>query len=328
MPASFFRQGILRRSWEALWSNKALWFFGLFAAILAIGEEYDLLVRNSDVLDSVPTQLANLKDVSQNGALAGLWDNIVKSLQNYLPQTLGMILTWIVIILAIAWMVIVSQAALIEGVRRHEERKPYSLLDGFDRGMANFWPMFILNVVAKVAVYGLLYIVVVPLSIAYVMNPSQSLILGIMFWTFIVLVPFITIVAFVMKFAASFIVIKRYPVRQAITAGWNMFMQNWLVTLEMAIIIILINLGVTLTATYTLFGMFNFPNTTTVGYLIIFAAFAFIFSWLTVFQYAAWTNLFFRLQEGHAPSKLRRIMHYVLGIEDRSSRTAAASTKR
>jgi hypothetical protein len=131
-----------------------------------------------------------------------------------------------------------------------------------------------------------------------------------------------------MKFAAAYIVVKKYPLRQAIAAGWTLFSRNWLVTMEMAIIVILINLGVTLTATYTLFGMFGFPNMSNFQYLLTYLAFAVIFSWLTVFQYAAWTNLFFRLEEGTASSKLNRIIHYILGIENKPTKSTTARLQR
>jgi len=323
MTASFFRQGILRRAWDLLWSNKALWFFGLFASILAIGEEYDLLVRNSAILDSIPNQLNNLKSLSDAGAVSGLWQDILTSFRDFFPQTLGLLVTWVLILLAIVWIIIVAQAALIEGVRQHERGEPLSLLGGFDRGMANFWPILILNAVAKVFVYGVLYVVVIPLAILYVNNPSEGTALAITFWTFIVLVPIITIVAFVMKFASAYVILKRYPTRQAIAAGWTMFIRNWLVTVELAFIIMFINLTVTIVTTYTLFGLLNFPESSQLQYVMMFIGFGFVFSWLTVFSYGAWTNLFFRLEEGTGSSKLKRIIHYTLGIEDRHARTSA-----
>lgn len=325
---SFFRKGVLRRAWSTLWSHKTLWFFGLFAAILSLGEEYDLLVRNSEILDAVPRRLEQFKTIAEQGIAGDVWRNFVTALQTNVAGTLGVLVTWLVAILAVAWLVIVAQAALVEGARREEERKPYNILEGFDTGMANFWQMFLLNVIAKIVVYGLLFIVIIPLAFIFAKTGSVNVALIAVFWSFIVLIPVITIVAFVMKFASAYIVIKKYPVRPAIVAGWNLFLQHWLVSIELAFILIIVNFVVIYAVVSSLLNLFGFPNFSTFEYLLFLVILGFIFSWLTTFQFAAWTHLFFRLEEGHAPSKLRRIIHYVLGIEEKPSKPAVARAKR
>lgn len=328
MATSFFRQGILRKAWETTWSNKSLWFFGLFAAILSFGEEYDVLSRNGDILNQIPIKFDQFRAFSEGGALQDFWQSLAATVKNDVPGTLIVLLVWAFSIIALAWLVIVSQAALIEGARRGDENRDLNLLEGFDVGMANFWPIFKLNVIMKIAVYGPLLLVGIPLAIAYIKTGSTGVLLTTMLWAFIILFPLITIIAFVTKFAASYIVIKKYPVKQAIAAAWGLFLRHWLVTIELMLILIVINFLVVYMTVSTLFVSLNFPNLNAISWTVLLVVLGFIFSWLTTFQFACWTTMFLRLEEGNAPSKLRRIIHYILNIEDSPSKTAVARARR
>ncbi|MBI4092769.1 MAG: hypothetical protein HY420_02490 [Candidatus Kerfeldbacteria bacterium] len=314
MAESFFRQGVLKRAWSLTWTHKSLWFFGLFAAILAIGEEYDLLLRNVDILDSVQRRLDQWRIIAQQGLATPFINDLGTFLRTNVLGSATIALTWLLSILALAWLIIVSQSALIEGARRHENGKSLNLLEGFDVGMANFWPVFLLNVIAKVFVYGALLIVIVPLGLAYIKTGNHTVAVITALWTFVVLFPIIAVVAFVTRFAGAYIVIKRFPVRQAIAAAISLFRRHWLVTLELALILMVISFLAIYTVVATLMVASGFPNLSTGGYLTFLVLLGFLFAWLTTFKFAAWTHLFLRLEEGNAPSKLRRIIHYVLGV--------------
>lgn len=328
MATSFFRQGILKKSWQTTWSNKTLWFFGLFAAILSFGEEYDVLTRNGDILDSVPRRFEQLQAFNQFGYLHDLWDNIIATFRNDVAGTLFVVFTWLFFLVAVAWLVIIAQAALIEGARRSDAGKSLNLLEGFDTGMANFWQIFKLNVIMKILVYGPLLLVAIPLAVGFVKTGAQGFVLATMFWTFFILFPLVTIIAFVTKFAASYIVIKKYPTRQAIAAGWGLFFKNWLVTIELAILLIIINFLVIYMVVSTLFVSMNFPNLNAFSWTFVIVLLAFLFAWLTTFQFSSWTMLFLRLEEGEAPSKLKRIIHYILNIEESSSKPTPGHIRR
>ncbi|MBI4090200.1 MAG: hypothetical protein HY421_02240 [Candidatus Kerfeldbacteria bacterium] len=323
--ASFFRSDVLSRAWEATWRHKSLWFFGLFAAILSFGEEYDVLIRNGDILDSIPRRLEQFKLATDQGVFSGFADSVRNFLQVNPAGSLSILATWAIVVLALAWLVIVSQGALIEGARRHDAGKSLNVLEGFDVGMSNFWPIFLVNVIAKIVVYGLLVVVVVPLALVFFKTGSTAAALTIMLWTFIILFPVIVIIAFVTKFANAYIVIKKYPVRQAIAGGWALFARHWLVTFELALLLVLINFLVVFAAVSTLVNAFNFPDLATWEYLGFFVVLGFVFAWLTTFQFSAWTFLFLKLQNDEAPSKLRRIIHYILDIRERPSKPVVAA---
>lgn len=325
---SLFRSGILSKAWSVLWTRKSLWFFGLFAAILSFGEEYDLLIRNSDILGAIPRRMEQFRVIIEQGLLTGFGHNLSTLITTNAVGTLGIVLSWLIAVLAVAWLVIVSQSALIEGARRHEMNKSMNLIEGFDVGMANFWPMFLLNLVTKVLLYGSLLIVNIPLVLVYLYSGNPKAIIATMLWTFIIFFPGITVVSFVTKFASAYIVIKRYQVREAIAAGWGLFTRYWLVTLELAIILVLINFAAVYIAVSTLVVGLGFPKASPFGYVVFIAVLGFLFSWLTTFQFASWVNLFFRLEQGNAPSKIQRIIHYILGIRQGPSKPVIARAQR
>ncbi|MBI4426028.1 MAG: hypothetical protein HY567_00460 [Candidatus Kerfeldbacteria bacterium] len=326
--ASFFRNDVLGKAWSATWTHKSLWFFGLFAAILSFGEEYDILIRNGDILDGIPRRLEQFKVAAEQGIFAGFTDSLKTFFQVNPAGSLNIIATWAIAVLALAWLVIVAQGALIEGARRHEEGKSLNVLGGFDVGMSNFWPIFLVNVIAKVVVYGALLVVIAPLALVFFKTGSIAAALSIMLWTFIVLFPLIVIIAFVTKFANAYIVIKQYPVRQAIAAGWTLFTRHWLVTIELALLLIAVNFVTVYVTVSTLINAFDFPNLATGEYLAFFVILGFIFAWLTTFQFMAWTFLFLRLEADEAPSKLKRIIHYLLDIREQPSKPAVAARVR
>lgn len=324
MATSFLRQGVIRKAWQATWSNKILWFFGLFAAILSFGEEYDLLVRNGDILDSIPQRLAQYRAVAEGGTLAIVWHDITEALRANIPGTLWLLLLFAVTILALAWIVMVSQAALIEGSRRNDDGKRIGILGGFDVGMSKFWSMFSLNVIMKVFVYGSLFLVVVPSAYAYIRYGNHTAGLIAVLWTFLILLPVITVISFLTKFAMSYIVLHDYRAWQAIVASWKLFLKHWLVSIELAILLILINFVIVYTAATTLFYTFIVHTGTQTGFVVFLILMAAIIAILTTFQFAAWTMLFLRIEQGAAPSKLRRLVHYLLDMQEHPSKPAQA----
>lgn len=327
MAPSFYRKNILQKAWSISWVNKSLWFFGLFAAILAMGEEYDVLLRNSDFFNSIPANLGYYRDAFQLGLFSGFAHSATDFVRTNIPGTLYLLVVWIVAILALAWLVIVAQGALIEGARRHEAGKSLNLLEGFDAGMINFWPIFLTNLIAKVVVYGLLFVVDVPLIIVYVKTASVAAATGIMLWTFLILFPVMVIVSFITKFANSYVVIRKYPVWKSIVAGWKLFTRNMLVTVELASLLIVIKTVVVYVAASALINAIGFPDVSNVGYAFFLAAIGFVYAWLTTFQFSSWTFLFLQLEAGTGRSKLRRLVHYVLDLKETSPRPAAQIKK-
>lgn len=328
MAPSFYRKNIIQKAWSISWFNKSLWFFGLFAAILAMGEEYDVLLRNSDIFNAIPTNLNYYRDALQLGLFSGFANSVGDFVRTNVPGTLYLLVTWIVAILALAWLVIVAQGALIEGAKRHDAGKSLNLIEGFDAGMSTFWPIFLTNLIAKVVVYGLLLVVDVPLIMVYMKTGSLAAATAIMLWTFLILFPVMVVVSFITKFANSYVVVKRYSVMRSIVGAWRLFTRNMLVTFELAALLIVIKTLIVYIAASTLINAIGFPNISTAGYLFFLVAIGFVYAWLTTFQFSSWTFMFLQLETGNGRSKLRRLVHYILDLPEVSEKPAKAQIKK
>lgn len=328
MNQSFYRKNVLQKAWSISWINKSLWFFGLFAAILAMGEEYDVILRNGDIFSSIPSNLESYRQALHLGLFSGFWTQIKDFVHTNVPGTLYITVTWVVAILALAWLVIVAQGALIEGARRNENGKSLNLLEGFDAGMGNFWPIFLTNVIAKVVVYGLLLVVDVPLVILYVKTTSVAAAVAVMLWSFIILFPVMVVVSFMTKFSNMFIVVKKMKVIASIKAAWTMFRNNWLVTLELAALLIVIKTIIVYVVASALINAIGFPNISGVGYVFFLIAIGFVYAWLTTFQFSAWTFLFMQLDAGTGRSRLRRLVNYILDVQEPQPKQAAAKIRK
>ena len=145
---------------------------------------------------------------------------------------------------------------------------------------------------------------------------------------FIIFLPIIIALAFIFKYAIAYRVIKGQKFAQAIRAGWDLFMANWLVSLEMALILFLVSFVVTILTALLWYilavpAMFlavlaNYIAPATSFWLLYifprvlyFLIIAYVGSVLITFQISAWTGLFIELIGKGATSKLVRIFNNI-----------------
>ena len=99
--------------------------------------------------------------------------------------------------------------------------------------------------------------------------------------------------------------------------GWKIFQNNWLVSLEMSLILFLINfaVGIVTIAVISLFFLpllllslqLYLPLLTALSFILTLAAMLVAASIFNTFQISTWTSLYIHLQEKKGLSKLERI---------------------
>jgi hypothetical protein len=320
-----FYRNILKQAWQLTWHNKYLWWFGIFAALLGNGGELEILFNN---IGNDPKQA--LFPAWQNIASTGVFristlNNIINLFrQDFLNMILVLIISLIVlaIILFIVWLVIVSQAAIVNNASLVISDKKNTFRDGMDSGVLNFWPILILNILIKAVIYALLIIISLPM-IFYQGNTSANIfyILSLM-----IIVPIAIVLSFVMKYAIAYVVINKLKVGQALKQSWRLFRKNWLISFEMAVILFFINLFVglgivltilTLAVPFLFLGLIFYYSFSLIGSWLIaglaFVSFIFIIilfgAALSVFQISSWTGLFLELDKNLGTSKLVRMVN-------------------
>ncbi len=305
---------ILIDSAKTVWQKKYLWFFGLFAVLFSV-TGYEVLI-SADIEES-------------SNFLSLLWQmelfNIVNWGKGFVRDPLItslIILFWLFVLsmfLFIIWLSNVSKIALVKNVYRVKEGKSDSLELGVKSGIKYFWPVLFLN---------LLFVVVVSVVVSILSSPVtliESELLSFLFFSLIsiLLSLLVLIFSFVIKFAIAYIVIKEYEVWDAVKKSIKLFVDNWLVNLEMAVILFFLNVAAVVVL-FVVVATFGLPFLWVIDFVSnSMEAFAF---WLVVgvivsiflvvllfgaifstFQVSTWTSLFLELITEGKKSKLNAI---------------------
>lgn len=317
---AFRYRDIIQKAAVMTWRYKFLWFFGLFAALTSNGEEYDSLFRNTGWVTGLQQNATDIKQLAADGKLQEVWRGFTNYISDNTLSSVGVLFAFLVIFFFAAWLIIVSQVALISGVAKKERGQSIDLVDGFWTGNKHFLPMLGVNAIMLGVLYGSLLVVGLPLLFAYFNTGTVGYLIVLTIIAFLILVPLNIIISFVTKFAAAHVVINGQPVGQAIRNGWKMFAKNWLVSLETALILFLINFVVSLFIIGAL-SISGLPVTNQVGFLIYFIISALLGALLATFQYSTWTYLFLELNQ-RAPSPVSKLIRlFAPGSAQRSPST-------
>lgn len=313
---SLYRQ-ILKKAWHITKKYPALWILGFFVAFLGNGGEYQVLFK----------QISN---VSAQQEIIGLWKGNLNALlpqlnlstERIIALTVGLILG-LAIIAAFLWLIMSSLGGLIKGsvaASNNEKTRFSSLLLA---GSKKFTPILSLNIAAKAIVYGFLILILTPLMYATFAKGDNPLNLLIILLIFLIFIPLTIIVSLVTKYASAYVMLNNEKFWPAFKNGWRLFAANWLISLEMALILFVINLIVGLLfilflllvfSPFFFFGIIytiQLPDLfSTLMYicitLILLASFI-IGALLSTFQISSWTMLYLRLtSDVKAYSKLVR----------------------
>ncbi len=142
---------------------------------------------------------------------------------------------------------------------------------------------------------------------------------------FLVIVPVLFVVAFLVRYATMYVVLRKQGMLSAIESAIELFQRHWLITLEIAFILLAINLAASLIM-IILIGLLVLPlliaamiawqaafvggaiSLATFGIILLVVVLCFFGSTLATFQWSAWTYLFLRLKERGHLSKIVRIV--------------------
>lgn len=320
MHQPLYRQAITH-SWKLIWQHKLLWPFGLFAAFLGQMGLVDFLsrvsissstLRTSPLWYSLPTFFA---DSSAMGSIQ-------------LPLDGWMWLFWLVMVLVgfgamFVFVSVVSQGAIIHAVGQSIKKKKLHVDTAWDAGVSHFWRLFFLNLLKKI-LFWILAGVIGWATLEIVMAPTATDIFA--FIILFVLVSFIGLfLSFFTIYAAGYIVIEEYRFFEALRAAWKLCMGHWLVSLEIGLILVFLQIvfGLVTAASFLLFLLptlllASVGAATGVGGIIVFAVFVgltlfilfviFVASLFTLFSTSLWSYLFMKM---HKEGVVSRLLHWL-----------------
>ena len=314
---------IFKQSWQITRQTKYLWFFGLFTLMAFLGNEgeMNLLFRMFSFQPS---------DAAFPG-WQSFWHSGLFSKQGIINsghllskdpfQVVSIVFTWLLIIalaIFIVWLVNICLAGLVNNSALIISKKKASFEEGIQVGMRKFWPVFTFNLLLKIIAF-LLFTPFVIIALA-----PETITLNLIYvLLFVVFVPLIMSVSFVIRYAIAYSVIKNKKFGRALGSGWDLFVRNWLVSLEFAILLFFINAAVLfaififvlfmftpvyfmLLVAQKLFSLAGFWLMVVGIFIISLILLALVGAIFAVFQTTAWINLFVILESRGGTSKVLR----------------------
>ncbi|MCK5416790.1 hypothetical protein KAI92_05185 [Candidatus Parcubacteria bacterium] len=309
-------QNILLESLKLTWKNKYLWFFGLFTSLFfggGISVLFTYLSGRSDTFVSI---------VASSGIF-----NIFKVGRAFIEQplvaTLVLIFWLFIILLAVflIWLSNVSRIAIVNGVFLDRSNEKGNINKGVLTGMKYFWPVFLLSIFLSIITYSSSC-----LTNSLIGLVEDGAIPGTAFSVpFVLLVILVVILSFVVKYAIAYVVLKKQKIQEAINNAWKLFLANWLISLEMAFLLFLVNIftasalfvigGTLITSVLFFVNLIGSVSIVlsfwlyVVATLLIIIFTAICLAVILTFQFVVWTNLFIELTTKGATSRLIEIFH-------------------
>ncbi len=317
----FYRR-ILSDAWKIAWTHKHLWVFGFFATLIGFGAVTEVFFNAYErTAEALPLAAAS-------GSALALIPGIstIKALISFSPYPALSLLIFLVVFVLLAsifaWMTLVSVGALITGARKISRGGEPVFGDGVKAGAEKFWQLLGVNLLAKVVT--LLALVMTGANL-YTLMRDQTVMSGLFYiGSFIIF----TAVSFVASLGAVYgsinVVLKGEPVEKAVNGAVSTIAEHWLVSLEMAVLLLIVSLATGIAvalgalilsvpiifflviaavfkATAAAYGLMTL---TAVMLLVLVVSLG---SFLTTFQTAAWTLLWNELEGRKPSSKLIRL---------------------
>lgn len=320
----FSYRTILKQAWAVTWKHKYLWLLGLFASLVAGGGswEYQIITQNlgQNPIEGSYFRLGSIltvSDIVKNFCL-GLISLFHQDFWTVL-NALTILLITLILLAAFIWLAVTSQAALVGSLKKIFTSKKkldnLSIRDSLSEGYRHFWPVLSLNIVMKALIYLVVFIVGLPLLFMAISNSVVLFVIYILI--FIIFIPIAMSLSLLIKYAIAYKVIDNRTFVASLEKGAKLFCDNWLVSLEMAVILFLINfvfsgaaliiLSLFLLPLFLIGLMFNLFWLIILTLLSAIAVVVIFGSVLTTFQTASWTNLFLNLRENGGLAKLERL---------------------
>lgn len=335
---AFLYRPVLRKAAEVTKRFKNLWLFGLFAVLVSSGGEYEIIMRafynpqNSGFWMSL---WEGAKAGWEEGIVftggnffSGIWQSLQADSGAFM-MGIFVLLSMIVLFLLIAWLAVASQIALIKGASLGSKGKKMQNDEALKFANTNFWLVLLITIVQKIVLFALFAIFGWVVWLVVGMALAGQIISVLCFLIFMVIA---LIISFVAKYQILFISLKKQKIVPAFKSAWQLFLNNWLISLEMALIMLGAYIVATVIWIFLVALLAGIPIVIIPLYLTalpialkvavsaLAAALAVIIiplvtSVITVFQWAGWTILFERLiGDGEDLSKLQRVAQSVKEI--------------
>lgn len=316
----FSYRKVLGQAWKITKQYKKLWIFGFLAFLLSAGGEYKIITKllNEEYGAGVYEKMVSSSIFLSPVFWADLYQLCLSNPKEGIAILL-MIIMMAAVLFGLLWVCIRSQIALVKWTKnylnsKNTDKKP-SVWEELSTKDRSFWRVLGINILIDVVITFAFTLLSLPLILLYFQDSNLAILAYTIF--FIIFLPLALSFSLIAKYAIVAIALEKKTLVASIENGCKLFKKNWLVSLEMALLLFLINffiglLGVLLLSAILLpiiltllvfnliFPLYLFVLVTFI-LLVIFAAL------LMTFQTASWTILYLELKNEGIKAKLERI---------------------
>jgi hypothetical protein len=313
----------LRTAWNITKGHPFLIIFGLFAVFVGQLGLLDLVMKIGLVgTDSgfmplwvILPALGTITSVSIVGITVQTW----------------VLLAWLAAILVgfflfLTYAAVISHGALIHATGQYvnHPKKHVSLSHAWHAGAIHFWRLFAITAIKKISLSLLGIATSIAILNAVSFASAWDIVLFIILFVLALIVGLV--ISFVAVYAAGYVVIEEYQLGDALRSGWELFKEHWLVSIEIGITVLVLNivaaciafasvpllfipttlLWVTASQLSASLLLFQLGSFIAVGLFVLLLAT--LGSFLTVYTTALWMDLF---QHMHKRGMVSRIVRRV-----------------
>lgn len=310
------------------WRERRFWILGVFACILQTGGLFDVILTsiaripseaNGLFLSQSPFTLANLRLAAAN----------VSPLQTFLTYctTTERFVFGLLLVAAIVGLSVIAQGALVYGLGASKAKREISFKECLTSGAQTFWPVLFLNIVTLGLIGIGKFLVLIPFAYS-IFAPSLLSVLTY-FASFLLFLFASLALTAIHFFALNAMILRRLSLWNALTSGYHLYKKTWVIILELGVLLFLIGIilfGLAIFA-FVLMAIPVFIITAAAamsdywgvvwfglsfGLVLFFGLLVATGAFTVTFQYATWTALYRRAEEGKAVAKSIRTLHRLL----------------
>ena len=311
----------LKQALDITKKYRYLWFFGIFASLLSIGSEYQLITQSATAKPG-GSFLSNGNIIWQIILSPDFYQGFATLAAENRAALLAVICIFLLSVglaITMLYLAILSQSAIISHsaqiLLNKKKKNNLNISDGLADAKQHFWRVLGLNLFSYVTIIFSLFLISLPLVFLII---TDTLAISIAYTLlFIIFAPVALSIALIIKYAIASRVLENTSLIASIQKGLQVFKNNWLVSLEMALILFIINFIVGIITLFLiallfmpmLFISLQFysPILAAISLVLSIGTMLVVASWLNTFQIAAWTSLYLNLQDTKGKSKLERL---------------------
>ena len=229
---------ILKDSWRIIWNNKYLWWFGFF---IALGEGFNFQLWRTDE--------GNWKEKTETGR-----EEILSFMHSHSEWIMAGLVIAAIIAVILLVLRIISQAAIIKSADDLQKNKKSSFSIGFKKGRKYFWKLLAIDLILGFLTLGMLVVLFLPVAFLFHLKSSIAAVL-LMSLAILIFIPLAILISFLKKYAYFYLVLAKSEIKSSIENAYQVFQQNILSSLIMALFLLIVKMIAGFTAIILIFPL-------------------------------------------------------------------------